>query len=78
MIQEEDRIREILAEKLEIKEEELAEDIHLDNLFLDSLDILELVVAIEKEFDIRLDDERFMACETVHEVAELINIALKE
>ncbi len=78
MIQEEDRIREILAEKLEIKEEELADDLHLDNLFLDSLDILELVVAIEKEFDISLDDERFMACETVHEVAELINTALKE
>lgn len=75
---EEERVREILAEKLGIKEHQLAPDLRLDALVLDSLDILELVVALEEEFDITLDDERFGSCETLSEVAQMINAALHE
>ena len=44
---EEDRIREIFAEQLKIDETELTRDLDLADLDVDSLDLLQLMVAIE-------------------------------
>lgn len=69
---EEDRLKEILAEQLSISESMLSRDLSFDTLALDSLEMLELIVAIEHEFDIALDEEQVGQCETLGEMADLI------
>ena len=57
-----DRIRHLIVETLRlehVKPEEIGDDTPLfgEGLGLDSIDALELVVAIEKEFGIRIEDQ---------------------
>lgn len=56
-----DRIRKLIIEKLrlEVKPEEIQDDQPLfgEGLGLDSIDALELVVALEKEFGVTIGDE---------------------
>ena len=57
-----DRIRSLLIEKLrleDMKPEDIKDDTPLfgEGLGLDSIDALELVVALEKEFGIKVEDE---------------------
>jgi acyl carrier protein len=73
-----ERVREIVAEKLGKVTQELAFDLNLHTLDWDSLDLLELVVDLEEEFDISVNDERFSKCETITELAELISANLQE
>jgi len=73
-----ERVRKIVAEKLGLPEQELAADLNLRELDWDSLDLLELVVDLEEEFDISVNDERFNSCATVGDLAEMISSSLPE
>jgi acyl carrier protein len=54
----EDRIREIIVDQLGVTVEEVVpEASFIDDLGADSLDIVELVMAIEEEFDLEIPDE---------------------
>jgi acyl carrier protein len=54
----EDRVRKIVAEQLGVKEEEVkAEASFVDDLGADSLDTVELVMALEEEFETEIPDE---------------------
>ena len=54
----EDRVTEIIVEQLGVsKEEVVPEASFIDDLGADSLDIVELVMAMEEEFDIEIPDE---------------------
>lgn len=75
---EEDRIREIFAEQLKIDETELTRDLDLADLDVDSLDLLQLVVAIEEEFDISLDEEELLQLETLGSMTDIILERIKE
>jgi len=51
-------IRKIVAEKLEVSEDQLTPEARfIDDLGADSLDLVELIMAIEEEFDIEIPDE---------------------
>ena len=52
------RIKEILIEELLLPEEEIKEDSHIvDDLGADSLDMVEIVMRIEEEFDMEIPDK---------------------
>lgn len=52
------QIKEIIADKLGYDIEEVNDDSHLnDNLCADSLDEVEILMCIEKEFDVEINDE---------------------
>ena len=75
---EEERIKEILVEQLKIDESILNRDLNFDSLAIDSLELLELIVAIEEEFDIFLDDQEMRRLETLGEMSDYILEKIKE
>jgi acyl carrier protein len=62
----EDRVTEIIAEQLGVsKEEVVPEASFIDDLGADSLDIVELVMAMEEEFDIEIPDDDAEKIQTI-------------
>ena len=68
-----DKVREILADQFEIDNESITENTKIiEDLKADSLDIAELIIALEEEFDIVIDDESIRDIKTVGDVIELL------
>ncbi|MBR5897366.1 MAG: acyl carrier protein [Lachnospiraceae bacterium] len=68
-----DRIIDIIREQLNIDDVEITEDTSFkDDLGVDSLDLLELVMAFEEEYSIELDPEELEGIQTVGDVMEFI------
>jgi acyl carrier protein len=54
----EKRVKEIIADQLGVKEEDVIDDASfVDDLGADSLDTVELVMALEEEFGVEIPDE---------------------
>ncbi|MBE3574035.1 MAG: acyl carrier protein [Firmicutes bacterium] len=52
------RVKEIVAEQLGVDEEQVTMEARfVDDLGADSLDIVELIMALEEEFDLEIPDE---------------------
>lgn len=51
-----EKIRGIICEKLEISEDKVTLETSFEDLGADSLDLFEVIMDIEEEFDIKLDD----------------------
>ncbi|HKJ23823.1 MAG TPA: acyl carrier protein [Myxococcota bacterium] len=61
-----DRVTEIIMEQLGVSREEVRpEASFIDDLGADSLDIVELVMAMEEEFDIEIPDEEAEKIQTI-------------
>lgn len=68
-----DKIKAVIADKLSIDEDEIKmESSFVDDLGADSLDIVELVMALEDEFDLEIPDEEAEKISTVADVVEYI------
>jgi len=53
-----DRVKKVVVEQLEVSEEEVTPTASfVDDLGADSLDVVELVMGLEEEFDIEIPDE---------------------
>ena len=64
-----ERINALLVEEFELEPDEVRPEAHLrDDLELDSLDAIDLVVAIEKEFGLRMDEKKLALMKTVGDV----------
>lgn len=73
----EDRVKKIVAEHLGVKEEEVkAEASFVDDLGADSLDTVELVMALEEEFETEIPDEEAEKITTVQLAIDYINTNL--
>ncbi len=54
----EDKVKNIIAEKLSVDMEEVVpEASFVDDLGADSLDLVELIMSMEEEFDVEISDE---------------------
>lgn len=68
-----ERIVDIIREQLNIDDIEITEDTSFsDDLGVDSLDLLELVMAFEEEYDVELNPEELEGIQTVGDVVEFI------
>jgi acyl carrier protein len=68
------KVKSIIAEQLGIGEDEIKpESSFFDDLGADSLDIVELVMAMEEEFDVEIPDEQAESIKTVKDAVEYIN-----
>jgi len=70
----EEQVKNIVAEQLGVKEEEVKkESSFVDDLGADSLDTVELVMALEEEFDTEIPDEDAEKITTVQQAIDYIN-----
>ena len=68
-----DKVREIIVEQLGIKPEEVTMGASfVEDLGADSLDVVELVMAFEEEFDLKIPDEDAEKIGTVASAVEYI------
>jgi len=69
----ESKVRGIIAEQLGVGEEEVTLDASfIEDLGADSLDIVELVMALEEEYDVEITDEEAEKIRTVQDVLNYI------
>ena len=69
----EDQVRAIIAEQLGIKTEEIKNDASfVDDLGADSLDTVELVMALEEEFETEIPDEEAEKITTVQQAIDYV------
>ena len=74
-----ERVKKIVVEQLGVKEEEVTGDASfVDDLGADSLDTVELVMALEEEFDLDIRDEDADGITTVGEATQYIQDQVKD
>ncbi len=68
-----EKVQEIIAEELDVEKERVTEDASiLNDLGADSLDVVELVMALEESFDIAVSDDEVQKLKTVGDVVAYI------
>jgi len=69
----EERVKQIVAEQLGVDDDQVTpEASFMDDLGADSLDTVELVMALEEEFDIEISDEDAEKIQTVQNAIDYI------
>ena len=70
----EDRVKKIVVEQLGVKDDEVTEAASfVDDLGADSLDTVELVMALEEEFECEIPDEKAEKITTVKQAIDYVN-----
>jgi acyl carrier protein len=67
------KIIEIVAEKLNIDKSTIASTSTLEALGADSLDMVEIIMKLEEQFDIEIDDEKAESLTTLDEVVNYVH-----
>jgi acyl carrier protein len=68
-----EKVKAVIVEQLNVDEDDVTEDASfLDDLGADSLDIVELVMALEEEFGISIPDEQAESIKTVGDAVNYI------
>lgn len=75
----EQRVKKIVAEQLGVNEADIKTDSSfVDDLGADSLDTVELVMALEEEFECEIPDEEAEKIKTVQQAIDYVNNNLKK
>lgn len=70
----EEQVKSIVAEQLGVKEDEVTNDASfVDDLGADSLDTVELVMALEEEFETEIPDEDAEKITTVQQAIDFVS-----
>nr|WP_313756594.1 acyl carrier protein [Tissierella sp.] len=73
------KIKTIIATQFNVDEDEITKDTSFkDTLNADSLDLVELIMALEDEFGLEMEDEDMDSIKTVGDAVEYITNALEE
>lgn len=68
-----EKVKEIICEQLDVEEEKVtAEALIIDDLGADSLDVVDLVMSFEEEFDVEIPDEDVENMKTVGDLVKYI------
>jgi acyl carrier protein len=67
------KVKKIIAEQLDVKEEDVkGEATFLNDLGADSLDIVEMIMALEEEFNTEISDDEAEKIQSVQEAIDYI------
>ena len=68
-----DKVKEIISRELNIDSSKVTPEAHLEkDLGADSLDAVEVIMALEDEFDMSVDDDALQTIKTVQDLVEYI------
>lgn len=68
-----ERVKEIISEQLDISDDNIKKDSSFqDDFDADSLDIVELIMALEDEFELEIEDDEVEKLKTVGDAVEYI------
>ena len=68
-----EKVKKILCDQLDLKEEQVTEEAEvIEDLGADSLDIVDLVMTLEEEFDTEIPDEDIENLKTVGDIVKYI------
>ncbi len=71
-----EKLKKVIAEVLNVDPDEITmETTFMDDLGADSLDVFQIIMGIEEEFDIEIPAEKAERITTVEEAVELIKAA---
>lgn len=74
-----DKVRKMLAEQLNIPVEKvLPESRVIEDLGADSLDVVEMLMLLEDEFDVTVSDEESVKLSTVSDIVKVIESKTKK
>lgn len=69
-----DKVKDVIVDQLNVEEDDVTEDAaFVDDLGADSLDIVELVMALEEQFGISIPDEQAEKIKTVGDAVSFIS-----
>ncbi len=72
-----EKLKKVIADVLNVDQDEIKlESTFVDDLGADSLDVFQIIMGIEEEFDIEIPAEKAEKITTVEEAVELINSAI--
>ena len=72
-----EKLKQIIADVLNVDPDEISMDTtFMDDLGADSLDVFQIIMGIEEEFDIEVPAEEAENITTVEEAVEMINSAI--
>lgn len=72
-----EKLKKVIAEVLNVDPEEITmETTFMDDLGADSLDVFQIIMGIEEEFDIEIPAEKAEEISTVEEAVELIKAVM--
>lgn len=75
----EQKLKDLLAKQFGIDANDIANDDRLvEELKADSLDLVEIVMAVEKTFGIQIEEFEYQEADTVNKIAMLVDSKLKE
>lgn len=74
----EERVKKIIVEQLGVEQDVSNDSSFVDDLGADSLDTVELVMALEDEFDMEIPDEEAEKITTIQQAIDYIEAHLKE
>lgn len=72
------KVADIAGDVLGINVEDITEETTFDDLDADSLDRLQLVTALEDEFDVEMDDEQLLSISSVADALDALEAAQQE
>lgn len=67
----EKRVKQVIIDQLQVKKCELTDDL-VSDLGADSLDLVELIMCLEEEFDLEISDAQAEQCVFVKDVIDLL------
>jgi len=70
-----EKIKKIIVEHLRIDEEEVKMETSFDDLVMDSLDLFQIIIEIEEQFDIRIEEPEKI--KTVLDAVEFVRNGIK-
>jgi len=72
----EEKVKSIIAEQLELDIDSITLETTFEEIDADSLDIVELVMTLEEEFELEISDEEIEQIKTVGDVVRYIEARL--
>ena len=74
-----DKVKKIIVDQLDVEEDKVTEAASItDDLGADSLDVVDLVMSFEEEFDIEIPDDQVEQIKSVGDIVKFIEVKVED